>query len=324
LGNLTPEQQQALQEMKKNFPDDHDDAKLLRFLRARDFNVSKAIDMLQKAIIWRKEYGAEDIKLENVRHIIERGEVCPNGIDKFGRPLIFANMKYHDPKLGPLLLQYQVYYIENLTKQMGDSLDTFTSIFNLEGFSNKNIDFNHTFNMINVFQNYYPERLGICFVINAPWFFGTIWKIVKPWLDKITASKIFFLDADYKERFKELIDEQFIPPEHGGKSTFDLRKKLAEDLGVPIDQIKTIEEANKIDTNRTSIWSRTKDYIWGPKIDVIPDARTLKIDENENKDKLFVDNDEDVDEEEESVEEPPTSSKGKSPVNAANKKKQLK
>jgi len=230
-------------------------------------------------------------------------------------------MKYHDPKLGPLLLQYQVYFIEYLTKQMGDNLDTFTSIFNLEGFTNKNIDLSHTFNMINVFQNYYPERLGICFIINAPWFFGTIWKIIKPWLDKNTASKIFFLDADYKERFKELMDEQFIPPEHGGKSTFDARKKLAEDLGVPIDQIKTIEEANKIDPRRASVWSRTKDFIWGPKNEVIPDASTLKIDENENKDKLYVDNDEDVDEEEEPIEETPTSSKGKSPVSVTNKKK---
>jgi len=300
LGNLTPEQEEALKEMKKNFPD-VTDSNLLRFLRARDFNVAKAIDMLQKATLWRKEFGADDIKLENVRLIVEKGLSYTYGMDKLGRPVVVTNLKYHDPKQSTLLLQYHIYFIENLTKKMGDSLDSFTAIFNLEGFTTKNVDLTHIYNLANVFQNYYPERLGIGFIINAPWFFGALWKIIKPWLDKRTASKIYFLDVDYKERLRELIDEQVLLPELGGKSTFDFRKQLAQDLNLPIEQIKTVEEANKVDSS--SLWSRTKNFIWGSKSDneEIPDASTLKLDENENKDKIFVDEDEggeDEDEEE--------------------------
>lgn len=37
-------------------------------------------------------------------------------------------------------------------------------------------------------QNYYPERLGELYLINAPWGFSTVWSVVKGWLDPVTVS----------------------------------------------------------------------------------------------------------------------------------------
>lgn len=39
-------------------------------------------------------------------------------------------------------------------------------------------------------QNNYPERLGKLYIINTPWGFGTVWSVIKRFLDPVTAEKI--------------------------------------------------------------------------------------------------------------------------------------
>jgi hypothetical protein len=68
LGNLTPEQEQLLEQFRKELtkegwivPARHDDATLLRFLRARKFDLVKAKEMFIAAEKWRKDYNVDDI-----------------------------------------------------------------------------------------------------------------------------------------------------------------------------------------------------------------------------------------------------------------------
>ena len=43
---------------------------------------------------------------------------------------------------------------------------------------------------------HYPERLGAYLVIDAPYIFEGLWKLVKPWLDPVTVEKIMFIPYD--------------------------------------------------------------------------------------------------------------------------------
>ena len=68
LGNLTPEQLEILEQFRKELTDEkrlvperHDDATLLRFLRARKFDLAKAKEMFIAAEQWRKDFGVDDI-----------------------------------------------------------------------------------------------------------------------------------------------------------------------------------------------------------------------------------------------------------------------
>ena len=45
-------------------------------------------------------------------------------------------------------------------------------------------------------QAYFPETLGACFLINAPWIFHPLWAIVRPWLDPHTRDKFHVLGED--------------------------------------------------------------------------------------------------------------------------------
>ena len=69
LEDLSNEQRQALDQFRdivksKDYFNEkrHDDRGLLRFLRARKFDVKKSEEMLDAAEKWRKEFGVDDIK----------------------------------------------------------------------------------------------------------------------------------------------------------------------------------------------------------------------------------------------------------------------
>lgn len=42
-------------------------------------------------------------------------------------------------------------------------------------------------------QDYYPETLGVMYVINAPMLFTSVWSVVKLFLDEVTVQKIQIL-----------------------------------------------------------------------------------------------------------------------------------
>ena len=49
-------------------------------------------------------------------------------------------------------------------------------------------------------QNYYPERLGKLYIINAPWGFGGIFSVVKRFLDPVTVAKIPCAELELPKR----------------------------------------------------------------------------------------------------------------------------
>ncbi len=69
---------------------------------------------------------------------------------------------------------------------------------------------------INIDSNFYPERLGAFFIINAPWIFKSLWALVRPWLDARTQRKFHVLGSDYAARLREFISEDQLPEEYGG------------------------------------------------------------------------------------------------------------
>jgi hypothetical protein len=68
MGNLTPDQERGLEQFRKELtkgghivPERHDDRTLLRFLRARKFDIIKAKEMFIASEKWRKEFEVENL-----------------------------------------------------------------------------------------------------------------------------------------------------------------------------------------------------------------------------------------------------------------------
>lgn len=65
-------------------------------------------------------------------------------------------------------------------------------------------------------QNYYPERLGKLYLINAPWGFSSVFNVVKGFLDPVTVNKIHVLGSGYKKDLLAQVPVENLPEEFGG------------------------------------------------------------------------------------------------------------
>ncbi|KAK3305716.1 CRAL-TRIO domain-containing protein [Chaetomium strumarium] len=198
---------------------DHPDALVLRFLRARKWDVERALIMLVSTMHWR----AQEMKVDE--DIMRNGEAAAlaaakstdpmtqkvsadfmtqirkgisyvHGVDKQGRPLCFVNVRLHrqGEQTEESLERYTVYLIETCRMLLQPPVDTATIVFDMTNFSMANMDYAPVKFMIKCFEANYPECLGTVLVIRG-------------WLDPVVANKVHFTN-----NAKEM--EEFIPMKH--------------------------------------------------------------------------------------------------------------
>lgn len=68
-------------------------------------------------------------------------------------------------------------------------------------------------------QDYYPEIMGQCFIVNAPFLFTGVWAIVKGFLDERTRKKITIKGGSYQKDLLELVEAENLPDFLGGTCT---------------------------------------------------------------------------------------------------------
>ncbi|KIK60005.1 hypothetical protein GYMLUDRAFT_44015 [Collybiopsis luxurians FD-317 M1] len=246
LGNLTVPQQHALDKFKKELQEEGvfveermDDATLLRFLRARKFDVALAKAMIIDCEKWRKEFGVDDI-VKNF-DFPEKEEVDKyypqfyHKMDKDGRPIYIEQLGKLDFKalyacttqdrlLKCLVWEYEKFLTSRLpacSAAVGHPVETSCPILDLKDVSLSNFFWVKDYVMAasSIGQDRYPECMGKFYIINAPWLFSGVWMIIKPWLDEVTVAKIAILGKDYKDTLLAQIPKENLPKELGGGCT---------------------------------------------------------------------------------------------------------
>ncbi|KAI9897074.1 hypothetical protein N3K66_008096 [Trichothecium roseum] len=287
LAKHSPETiRQTIWDMVKH---DHPDAILLRFLRARKWDIEKALVMMISTMTWRHgemrvdedimkngEAGAVDNEqngqgkdkqlghdfLEQIR----MGKSYLHGVDRKGRPICVVRVRLH--KQGELceesLEKYTVYIIETARMVLSPPVDTATIVFDMTGFSMANMDYTPVKFMIKCFEANYPESLGTVLVHNAPWVFQGIWKIIRGWLDPVVAAKVHF--TNNKKDLEEYIEPGRIAKELGGDE--DWEYKYVEPVPGENDKMKDTETREKLLLNRAELVKKfeavTLDWIQNP------------------------------------------------------------
>lgn len=243
VGNLTPQQQEALDKLRAEIQDEGwfvpermDDALLLRFLRARKFDVEKAKAMLKSAEEWRKSFGVDDIvKNFDFKEKAEVDQYYPqfyHKTDKDGRPVYIEQLGKLDIKklyaittmerqLQRLVWEYERCITDRFpacSRAVGHPVETSCTILDLKNVSLSNFYRvkDYVFSASSIGQDRYPETMGKFYIINAPWAFSTVWSLIKGWLDEVTVSKIDILGSSYKEKLLAQIPAENLPKELGG------------------------------------------------------------------------------------------------------------
>ena len=65
-------------------------------------------------------------------------------------------------------------------------------------------------------QDYYPEIMGQCLIVNAPMLFTGVWSIVKSFLDEKTRKKITIKGGSFHKDLLELVESENLPDFLGG------------------------------------------------------------------------------------------------------------
>ncbi|KAI1515023.1 CRAL/TRIO domain containing protein [Pyrenophora tritici-repentis] len=263
IANIPPE------ELRKTFwsmvKHDHPDALLLRFLRARKWDVEKALVMMISTMQWRLnemhvdddimkigELGAsqntsteakEKKNAEDFLVQLRMGKSYLHGVDLEGRPLCFVRARLHKAgeQTEESLERFTVYLIETARMLLRPPIDTATIVFDMTDFSMANMDYTPVKFMIKCFEANYPESLGTVLVYRAPWVFNAVWSIVKGWLDPVVAGKVHF--AKTVDELSNYIPRSQIPTEQGGDEKWEY--KYPEP--VPGENDKMKDEAPKLE-----------------------------------------------------------------------------
>lgn len=214
-----------------------DDQTLLRFLRARKFDLPKAKLMWTNNEKWRKQFGADEIAANGFDYP-EQSQVVKyypqfyHKTDNDGRPVYIEqlgkldiNKLYaitsQDRQLKRLVSEYEKFLRDRLpasSKMTGHLVETSCTILDLynAGISTfyKVKDYVNAASSIG--QNNYPEVMGHMFIINAPYLFSTVWSLIKPWLDEATVRKIHILGKNYQPELLQYIPAENLPADLGG------------------------------------------------------------------------------------------------------------
>ncbi|CAD6589772.1 MAG: hypothetical protein ASARMPREDX12_007331 [Alectoria sarmentosa] len=218
---------------------DDPDGLLLRFLRARKWDVQNALIMLVSTMHWRMqgmhvdddivrrgEWGAlEDSASSNAatkkegRDFLTQmrlGKSFLHGTDKEGRPITVVRVKLHKQgeQSDASLERFTVYTIETARLLLSPTVDTAAIVFDMTDFSMANMDYGPVKFMIKVFEANYPESLGVVLVHKSPWIFQGVWKLIRGWLDPVVAGKVHF--TKNVEELAEFIERSHIIEELGG------------------------------------------------------------------------------------------------------------
>jgi hypothetical protein len=220
-----------------------DDVVIYRYLRGFNFNLEQASAALAKMYKWRK-----DNKLDEIRPRIRdlKQAEYPNyakankayahnvhsGYDKKGQPVGWFKLGLVDPAtmMASLtvdeLVEYHLYVMEyraellaRLTKETG-KVTRVCNVVDLTGLSLRHLNraylkyFRATGD---VSQDYYAETVGNIYIINPPWAFQMLWRIIKPMLRDYTLAKLAVLDGpEWQKELQKKIDAKYIPKEWGG------------------------------------------------------------------------------------------------------------
>lgn len=172
LANTSPEVIRAtLWDMVKH---DHPDALVLRFLRARKWDVDNALVMLVSTMNWRSTevHVDDDIMKNGEAAMVEKsqssdqkakqlgadfmaqirmGKSFLHGVDDKGRPICVVRVRLHHQgeQCEESLERYTVYLIETARMVLRPPVDTATILFDMTGFSMANM----------VSQGFSPQKL---------------------------------------------------------------------------------------------------------------------------------------------------------------------
>ncbi|NXL66341.1 S14L2 protein, partial [Chordeiles acutipennis] len=242
---ISPQFRENLQDVLPSLPD-QDDHFLLKWLRARCFDLPKSEAMLRKVrghpaflgggnptpCCHQAPSSPPTVFLQVIRKFMSGG-MC--GYDREGSPIWYEIIGPLDAK-GLLfsaskqdLLKNKFrdcevlrHECERQSQKLGRKIEMVLMVYDCEGLGLKHLwkpAVDVYGEILSMFEENYPESLKRLFIVKAPKIFPVAYNLVKHFLSEDTRKKVVVLGSNWKEVLQKYIDPEQIPVEYGGTLT---------------------------------------------------------------------------------------------------------
>ncbi|PRP77701.1 hypothetical protein PROFUN_00562 [Planoprotostelium fungivorum] len=216
-------------------PQNWSNALCLKFLRARQRDLNKTVDMFMNYLYFRESYGVDDLIRQDpmpfddvIESFIAHNIHKP---DRNGQPVYLqrtglinggefaARVDSDVLALGHIhFMERCLQAMDNSSRARGARVEKMTTVVDTKGMNLGHRSMLYMFRITTfIDQNYYPETLGAFYMVNAPPLLPTLYGMIRPLLDPVTQEKIFCLSGkSVKKTLVERLGEEFIPVEYGG------------------------------------------------------------------------------------------------------------
>ncbi|XAR55777.1 hypothetical protein NMG60_11035978 [Bertholletia excelsa] len=213
--------------------DDRADVVLLKFLRARDFVVSDALQMLQNCLRWRRDFAADELTSEELGFEELEGLVAyMHGVDREGHPVcynfygMFKDRAMYERVFGDgeklqKFLRWRIQVLERGIKRLQfkpGGVNSIIQVTDLKDMPKRELR-EASSHILSLFQDNYPEMVARKIFINVPWYFSLLYSMFSPFLTQRTKSKfVIAKEENVAETLYKFIRPEEIPVQYGGLS----------------------------------------------------------------------------------------------------------
>ncbi|KAI8523049.1 hypothetical protein RHMOL_Rhmol13G0044200 [Rhododendron molle] len=211
---------------------DGTDVVLLKFLKARDFKVLEAFNMLRRTLKWRREFKVEGILDEKIDSRLENLEFI-DGEDKQGRPVCYTlfgalkNSEFYKSTFGTEeknqeFLRWKVKSMEMGIQKLGfksgreNSILQITDLKNSPGPATKELSSLNK-KVVVLFQENYPELIFRNIYVNVPFWYYVSHALHSQFISQRTKSKFIFVrPLRVTQTLLKYIAPENLPVRYGG------------------------------------------------------------------------------------------------------------
>lgn len=241
LDNLTESQRTTLKQFRLNLEDiltpDHTDYALVKYLRAKNFNLKAAEKIFKENYYNRRSFGVNTMLDTYVKPQVAREYETAGilGYAKDGTLIRYTgagrldfygfimSMSCHDLCLYfSYMMESDIQMLKDHNAKTGKNIQEITYVIDLEGFTLQQIMHKCVIEMgmdyVRLLQDCYPEIWSNVLVVNTPLIFDKAFNLFKPVLRAPTLERIQLADrGSTKNLLLKYIDDNVLPAFLGGK-----------------------------------------------------------------------------------------------------------
>ncbi|XP_074320112.1 SEC14 cytosolic factor-like [Silene latifolia] len=214
----------TFQNMHHGYPKDT----YFRFLKARDWNVDKAHQMLVDCLNWRVQNEIDNIlekpivPAELYRKVRDSQLVGLSGYSNEGLPVVAVGVGHstYDQASVHYYVQSHIQMNEYrdrvvlplASQKHGRPINTCLKVLDMTGLKLSALNQVKLLTVISTIDDLnYPEKTDTYYIVNAPYIFSACWKVVKPLLQERTRKKIQVLRGSGKDELLKIMDYASLP-----------------------------------------------------------------------------------------------------------------